>query len=155
MCSMYRRRIRLESDVYRVVDHPCSVTIATSQRRMIFSYQDLAKDIVIMLRMLCSENNVPLYAYCIMPDHAHLLLSASEKMGIIDFMREFKSRSTRAAWKHGLHGSIWQRSFYDHFLGSDEDCRTVADYIVQNPVRKGVVEQWGDYPFSGSLVYDL
>ena len=31
----------------------------------------------------------------------------------------------------------------------------VAKYIVGNPVRKGIIERWEDYPFSGSLVYEL
>ena len=31
----------------------------------------------------------------------------------------------------------------------------VANYIIHNPVRNGIVENWGDYPFSGSLVYEL
>jgi hypothetical protein len=31
----------------------------------------------------------------------------------------------------------------------------VASYIIHNPVRNGIVEHWEDYPFSGSLVYEL
>ena len=90
-----------------------------------------------------------------MPDHVHLLLSASETKGVIELVREIKSRSTGMAWRHGYRGSIWQRSFYDHFLRQDEECRTVASYIIHNPVRNGMVEQWQDYRFSGSLVYEL
>jgi len=110
---------------------------------------------VALLRTACKENNIPLYAYCILPDHAHFLLSASEVQGIIEFVREIKSRSTKIAWQHGYGGKIWQRSFYDHFLRKDEDCRMVANYIINNPVRNGIVEHWKDYPFSGSLVYEL
>ena len=150
-----RRKIRLDSEIYRTVDLPCFVTITTKGKQPIFSHQNLAKDFAALLRTVCNENNVPLYAYCVMPDHVHLLLSASETKAIIDFVREVKSRSTRLAWQHGFKGSIWQRSFYDHFLRREEDCMLVASYIVGNPVRKGIVEHWQDYPFSGSLVYEL
>jgi putative transposase len=75
--------------------------------------------------------------------------------GIIEFVREIKGLSTKLAWQDGYQGTIWQRSFYDHFLRLDEDCMLVAKYIIGNPVRKGIVEHWEDYPFSGSLVYDL
>jgi len=90
-----------------------------------------------------------------MPDHVHLLISASERESIIEFVREIKSLSTKMAWQHGYSGTIWQRSFYDHFLRKDEDCKMVANYIVHNPVRAGIVQHWQNYPFSGSLVYEL
>jgi putative transposase len=150
-----RQKIRLDSEIYRTPGLPCFVTMTTKGKQPIFSHQSLAENFVILLRMVCKENNIPLYAYCIMPDHAHLLLSASETKGIIEFVREVKSRSTRLAWEHGFKGTIWQRSFYDHFLRRDEDCTLVASYIVGNPVRKGIVEHWSDYPFSGSLIYEL
>jgi len=90
-----------------------------------------------------------------MPDHVHLLLSASETTSITDFVREMKGRGSKMAWRHGCQGTIWQRSFYDHFLRQDEECRAVAEYIIHNPVRRGMVGEWRDYPFCGSLVYDL
>jgi putative transposase len=150
-----RQRIRLDAEVYRTPDLPCFVTIATKGKRAIFSERGLAEDFVTLLRTTCKENSIPLYAYCVMPDHVHLLLGASETKGIVELVREIKSLSTRLAWQHGHKGAIWQRSFYDRFLRRDEDCTEIAKYIVHNPVRKGIVECWEDYPFSGSLVYEL
>ena len=150
-----RKKIRLSPEIYRVIGVPCSITIATRGKQRIFSNQGLAQDLAALLKKECQENNIPLYAYCIMPDHVHLLISASDKKGIVDFVREMKSLSSKIAWQHGYIGAIWQRSFYDHFLREDEDCRTVTSYIVQNPVRKGIVENWREYPFAGSLIYEL
>ena len=150
-----RRKIRLDYGVYRTPDLPCFVTMATKGKQAIFSQRNLAEDFVALLKTMCKENDIPLYAYCVMPDHVHFLLSASKTKGIIEFVREIKSRSTKLAWQHGCQGTIWQRSFYDHFLRRDEDCMLVAKYIIGNPVRKGLVEHWEDYPFSGSLVYEL
>ena len=150
-----RQRIRLDPEIYGTPDLPCFVTIATRGKQAIFSERNLAGDFVALLRAACKKNNIPLYAYCIMPDHAHFLLSGSETKGIIEFVREIKSLSTRLAWQHGYRGAIWQRSFYDQFLRRDEDCVLVARYIIGNPVRRRIVEHWRDYPFSGSLVYEL
>jgi putative transposase len=155
MNGKHRRRIRLDSELYRTPGLPCFITIATRGKQAIFSDGNLAGDFVALLRAACEENEIPLYAYCIMPDHVHVLLSASETKGIIEFVREVKSLSTRLAWRHGYKGAIWQRSFYDHFLRRDEDCIMVAKYIIGNPVRRRIVEEWRDYPFSGSLVYEL
>jgi putative transposase len=155
MNERHRRRIRLDWETYRTPGPPCFVTIATRGKRAIFSDGNLAGDFVALLRAACEENNMPLYAYCVMPDHAHFLLSASETKGVIEFVREIKSLSTRLVWQHGCKGSIWQRSFYDHFLRREEDCLVVAKYVIDNPVRRDIVQEWTDYPFSGSLVYEL
>jgi len=150
-----RKKIRLSPEIYRAVGIPCSVTIDTKKKQRIFYNQDLAHNFVALLKKVCQENDILLYAYCIMPDHVHLLISASARKGIVEFVREIKSLSTKMAWQHGYNGTIWQRSFYDHFLRKDEDCWIAANYIVHNPVREGMVEHWKDYRFSGSLVYEL
>jgi putative transposase len=155
MNGKHRRKIRLDSEIYRTPDLPCFVTIASKGKRAIFSHRNLAEDFVTLLRTMCKESSIPLYAYCVMPDHAHFLVSASETKGIIELVRDIKSLSTRLAWQQGYKGAVWQRSFYDHFLRRDEDCTEVAKYILQNPVRSGIVERWQDYPFSGSPVYEL
>ena len=54
-----------------------------------------------------------------------------------------------------MKGKFWQTSFYDHFLRKEEDVRDVVMYVLHNPVRKGLVSEWREYPYSGSLVYEL
>jgi REP element-mobilizing transposase RayT len=155
MNGEHRRRIRLDSEIYRTPNLPCFITIATKGKQAIFCRRNLAENFVALLRTTCKENSIPLYAYCVMPDHVHFLLSASETKGIIELVREIKRLSTRLAWQHGYKGATWQRGFHDHFLRRDEDCMLVAKYILHNPVRDGIVERWEDYPLSGSLVYEL
>jgi REP element-mobilizing transposase RayT len=149
------KKIRLAAEIYKMPNLPCSITICTKDKRAIFSHQGLTQTVVKLLKEISSLAGIPIYAYCIMPDHIHLLLSASERKGIVEFIGEFKSRASRHAWKHNFKGSIWQKSFYDHFLRKEEDIKEVARYIVNNPVRKGVVQNWREYQFCGSLVYDL
>ena len=60
-----------------------------------------------------------------------------------------------AAWAQGVAGVIWQRSFWDHFLRAEEQLEEVVSYGLNNPVRRGLVEDWQDYPFAGSLALDL
>jgi len=151
----YHKKIRLNVDIYRRPDMPCSITICTKNKKPIFSNTEIAQGISKLLKEIAYSNNIPIYAYCIMPDHIHLLLSASEKKGIVEFIAEFKSLSTRLAWNYNMQGVIWQKSFYDHFLRKGEDIKEVAIYILNNPVRKGIVQEWNEYKFSGSFVYDL
>jgi hypothetical protein len=48
---------------------------------------------------------------------------------------------------------LWQPSFFDRTLRSDESICEVIRYIVQNPIRAGLVERAEDYPYWGSSVY--
>jgi putative transposase len=45
-------------------------------------------------------------------------------------------------------GACWQRGFYDHALRKEEDAEKAAQYMVNNTVRKGLVNSWRDYPYS-------
>ena len=49
----------------------------------------------------------------------------------------------------------WQKDFYDHILRSDEDILKQVAYILHNPVRAGLAKNWYDYPYKGSMLYDL
>lgn len=151
----YHKKIRLEGEIYNITDIPCSITICTKDREDIFAKKKMAKAFLNLLREYSDKSEIPVYAYCIMPDHVHSLISASSKKGIVEFVREIKSLSTRLLWKYGYTGKIWQTSFYDHFLRKHEDLKTTARYIINNPVRAGLVERWDNYEFCGSWIFDL
>lgn len=151
----YHKKIRLDREIYTIPNLPCFITICTKDKRPLFRNTVLAKEILQLIREISLSNEIPIYAYCIMCDHVHLLSSASEKQGIIEFVTELKSLSTKLAWKHSFRGTIWQRSFYDHFLRRDEDVYVTAMYILNNPVRKGLVNEWKEYKLCGSFVYEL
>jgi REP element-mobilizing transposase RayT len=52
------------------------------------------------------------------------------------------------------HGArLWQESYFDRVLRSDEPEMTVVRYIVSNPIRTGIVETAQEYPFWGSQVH--
>jgi hypothetical protein len=50
---------------------------------------------------------------------------------------------------------LWQRYGYEHVLRHDEATLSVARYIVENPLRAGLVKNVAEYPFIGSDVYTL
>ena len=114
--------------------------------------------------------------YCLMPDHAHLLLvglaERSDQQRALSFLRRCtakmfaQSGSERIGETESPNGSgsasatgrhlSWQKQAYDHVL-REEECRgdafqAVAHYIVENPVRAGLVETAGVWRFSGALV---
>ena len=90
-------------------------------------------------------------AYCFMPDHVHLLLEAKEQANLIRFMKAFKQMS---AYRHSRAFSqpLWQKGYYDHILRKEEDVRSVAQYIFENPLRAGLVDSLHEYPFLGGTL---
>ena len=150
-----RRRIRLAPKVYADVGVICSITIAVKGRTPVFASPAVAAAAVDVLRHHAAATSVPIYAWCVMPDHVHLILEASSTCDIVTFVGQFKNLAQREAWRLGIKGTFWQTSLWDHFLRGDERLEQVVEYVLNNPVRSGLVERWCDYQFSGSSVFEL
>jgi REP element-mobilizing transposase RayT len=87
-------------------------------------------------------------AWVLMPDHAHWLIELGAHDPLAQVVGRLKSASARAANPVLCrHGALWAPAYYDHALRDEEDLRAVARYLVGNPVRAGLVERVGDYPF--------
>jgi putative transposase len=133
----------------------CSVTIGTRARRSVFAEPGIAQAANDVLHGHACRTGVQVFAYCLMPNHVHLVLGPSSSCDIVTFVGQFKNLAQRQVWKLGVTGRIWQESFWDRFLREEESLDEIVRYVLHNPVRKGLVERWQDYHFSGSLVYDL
>ena len=48
-----------------------------------------------------------------------------------------------------------QKNFHDHIIRAPKDLSTQLMYVVENPVRRGLVAHWQDYPFTGVLGVDI
>jgi len=88
-----------------------------------------------------------------MPDHLHLLLLGEDKSSLHTFMKTFK-QETSFKFRRTCNSPLWHRSYYDHVLRKEEALEEVALYILNNPVRAGLVDDYRSYAFSGSFVFD-
>jgi putative transposase len=126
----------------------CSLTLVTRQRAPIFLQPDLSKICLDCLLKSSQKQGVTVNAYCLMPDHAHLLVEVPERVSLRAFVRHFKQLSGYAL-KRKTGFEAWQISYHDHILRKEESILDVARYIWDNPVRKGLVSERAEYPFSG------
>ena len=148
-----RRSLRLPGFDYRQ-SRAYHLTWGTYRRRCLLTAPPLARGVIDLVEEEALRTQMILFAYCLMPDHVHLLVCPEIHGSLVSFVQGFKSRTTRAYWSTGGTGRLWQRGFYDHILRQDEDTEQAARYILANPVRAGLVEDITQYPFSGSLVFD-
>lgn len=90
-----------------------------------------------------------------MPDHLHLLV---EGQSADSDCRRFIARAKQFSgfhYKKTFGDQLWQRFGFERTLRTDEAALSVARYILENPVRAGLVSRVEDYPFMGSNVYTV
>ena len=87
--------------------------------------------------------------YVVMPDHVHLFVTPSaDAVLLANWVRYWKSQFTR---KHGDLNKGWQSDYWDRTLRSNESYAEKRDYVLNNPVRKGLVIRAEDWPYRGDL----
>jgi len=145
-----RKQIRLAHETYRQ-GHVFSLTVSTRERYKWFElYRELATQVEELLLQTARERGTELFAWCLMPEHLHLLACDED---VVRFVRLVKGRSVPVARQFEPSRRLWQRSFFDHALRRAESVERVARYILANPVRASLVEHATDYRWSGSLVW--
>ncbi len=132
-----------------------SITLDVRGRQPWFESRRLAAVAVAELRDLAVTTQVPVYAYCVMPDHVHLVLGDSPACDLLTFVWRFKRRLQRAAWESGVRERLWSASFRGHVVRHEEQLRQVASEVLENPVRRGLARHWKEYPYVGSFELDV
>ncbi len=157
-----RRLHRLQPVVYASTEYEYSFTVCARHQGEPFRNRKLADAVVESLLWTRSRYNWLLFCYCLMPDHLHFVCRLTDRdvrwvnagvrgtqpEGTLDHLARFKSYTTKQSWTHGLQGRLWQKSSYDRVLDLARPFEEVARYTLENPVRKGLVDDWQDWPYS-------
>lgn len=78
-----------------------------------------------------------------------LIISPGEStLSLSKFLNFFKGKTTAVFKERKDLRKIWQRSAFDHVIRTEENLKAVIEYIMNNPVRKGIVEKADEYPYS-------
>jgi len=137
------RRFLLENHCY----HTISVT---HNRQPTFADPVNAEAVLNAVRFVRKEKTFVL-AYCILPDHLHLVLVPKPGFEIPQVMQSIKGFSSRTINERlGQRGRLWQPSYYDRIIRNDVHLREVVDYVHANPVEAGLVGNPVEYPFSSA-----
>lgn len=149
----FHKNIRLAADAY-TGQQWYFVTLCTEKRRPVFSSSEHSFWLIEILREKSALMQFSVYAYCIMPDHFHMLVyGLSASSNLLAFVKRLKQTSGYEFRRRSGH-ELWQKKFHDHILRNDEPVHSVAAYIWMNPVRKGLCEDPTAYAYSGSFVLD-
>ena len=131
------------------------LTICTHHRARLFVSDSAVRVVVTQLSRTAHAERFSVIAYCLMPDHIHALVGGTHPAADFrEFVRLFKQQSA-FRWKRENASTLWQRSYFEHVLRDEEDTIGVAKYILENPVRAGLVERPEAYPYLGSMTVSV
>ncbi len=145
-----RKNIRLPADRYHGHNF-YFLTLCFADRQPFGANARLASWLVSRLRRNAVSCEFFVHAYCVMPDHMHILAAAAtEKSNLMKFVESFK-QETALAFARRTRRDLWQFKYFDRILRGSDSPESVAWYIWLNPVRKGLCQRPTDYPFLGSF----
>ncbi len=99
------------------------------------------------------RHGVEIWAYCLMPDHVHLIAIPGKKNSLSSCLRAAHGRYTRYInRKTGSSGQFWQGRYSSHLL-DEKHLIACARYIEINPVKREYVDQPEDWPWSSSKAH--
>jgi REP element-mobilizing transposase RayT len=89
-----------------------------------------------------NENRYRLFAWCIMPNHVHVVAKMFPGHKLSDVIHSWKSFSAKEANRIlRLSGAFWQREYYDHLLRDEGELERAIRYVAENPV-KAKLKDW-------------
>ncbi|MCY7350935.1 MAG: transposase [Cytophagaceae bacterium] len=91
-----------------------------------------------------------LIAYTIMPNHAHLVISKiPPQIPLHKVMQSFKQFTAKKAnLSLGQTGAFWQEESYDHIVRNAAELARIIAYVLNNPVKAGLVDDWTKWPYT-------
>ena len=102
-----------------------------------------------------NDKKYDLYAYCIMPNHVHIVFkhldlgTKNDKYPITTLLQSIKSYSALECNKILKRtGSFWQSESFDRVIRGQDELENTIRYTLENPVKAGLVQQWEDWSYN-------
>ena len=138
----------------RLISPPGTYFITSSrwQRRRLFVVENYVRLFLQTMYRYRREGRFQLHAFVVMPEHIHLLLTPAN-----DVTLEHSVQLVKGGYSHALGSilgrkrEIWQRGFTDHRIRDDPDYVNHRNYIHQNPVERGLVNQPREYRYCSAF----
>lgn len=113
-----------------------------------------------LLREAAKHRRCAIHAYCLMPNHVHLLATSADEQGCALLMRDLgRVYSSYFNRRYGRWGALWEHPFRSCLVDSSTYVLACYRYIERNPVRARIVDApsaylWSSYAGNTSMRAD-
>jgi putative transposase len=133
------------------VDYPHHITQRGNNRELVFFDDQDRQTYLDLLKHYTQKYKVSIWAYCLMPNHIHLLAVPHEQKALALGVGRTNMVYTRYVNRKYLRsGRVWQNRFYSCIVDSDEYLWAVARYIEVNSVKAGLVPSATEFLWSSA-----
>lgn len=155
-------------------DNTYFITSSVLGLRKVFSIHETYYSILIeSLYFTRKKYTSYIIAYVLMPNHIHVILTMNNGKSVSDYMRDFKRHTSKEIvkllrkdkkdkllqdlYKLGGTGNyrLWKDRFDDLIITNEKTLKIKIDYIHNNPVEAGLVENITDWKYSSARNYYL
>jgi putative transposase len=106
----------------------------------------------IVFDAICYRNGkeYELIAYCIMPNHVHMIINVERSdTSFYKVLQSLKAHTARECNKIlNRSGAFWQHESYDHVIRNSKELESIIWYVLNNPVKAGLVDDWQKWKWS-------
>jgi putative transposase len=129
------------------------VTTTTSMARRLLQSERNALLLIDVLRSNVAAGKFQMHDFVIMPNHMHLLMTLPNDVSVEKAMQLVKGGfSYRLKRELGFQGEVWQRGFSEVRIIDGQSFLQHRSYIVQNPVKAGLVDRAEQWPYCYSYL---
>jgi putative transposase len=92
-----------------------------------------------------------LIAWCLMPNHVHVVIEITDGYSLSDIVRSWKSFTARKA--NGVlkrSGPFWHSDYFDRYMRDERHLAQTVEYVELNPVKAGLVRAAADWLWSSA-----
>jgi REP element-mobilizing transposase RayT len=123
------------------------LTTITKDRKTFFLHPPAAEIALDALKWLDQNGRITLVAAVVMPDHLHFVIQLKDTT-LSRLMHSLKSYTSNEINKAlGRRGQVWERQYYERGIRNEESLMEVVKYCLENPVRKGLVNDFRKYDY--------
>ena len=106
------------------------------------------------LQETCKEYASEIFAWCVLPNHYHILLKTNQMKGLRLQLGRMHGRTSKQ-WNiedDCVGRKVWFNCV-ERFIRSERHYWATINYIHHNPVKHGFTEKWEQWPFSSATQY--
>ena len=132
---------------------PHHVTQRGNRRQATFFCDDDYRAYIELMKEWCCKYDVAIWAWCLMPNHVHLIAVPQTESGLARAIGEAHRRYTRKInFRENWRGHLWQGRFAS-FPMDEPYLLAAIRYIEMNPVAAGLVSSPAEYPWSSACAH--